>query len=116
VAGTDKGAFSEGFTDNFTYGTISVGGGAPGMLRLVDLFDSLNRNGPAGAAEALYIHDLAVGNGSTLDLNGLHVYYDGTFVKQGTILGGWPIFVPEPATLSLLALGGAAMMRRRKKN
>ncbi len=110
VAGRDLGMTTDGFLDNFTLGGLVVGGVQPATLRLEDLFD--NTGTPPN--EALYLHDLAVLAGSTLDLAGLNVYYDGTFTGEGLILNGAPVFVPEPATLALLALGAAAALRRRR--
>ena len=84
-------------------------------MQLGDTFDNGNRGGPAGAAEALYLHDLIIGPRSILDMNGLHVYYDGRFISAGTIQNGQPIYVPEPATLALLAAGLVAVWMRRRR-
>ena len=43
--------------------------------------------GPVAEAEALYVNSLVVPNGSTLDLNGLHVYTRGTQLG-GNVVGG----------------------------
>ncbi|MCX5653805.1 MAG: autotransporter-associated beta strand repeat-containing protein [Planctomycetota bacterium] len=45
------------------------------------------------------------------------ISYEGDY-DAGTLIGGNDVVValPEPATLALLALGGLAMLRRRKKN
>lgn len=113
VGGMDLGAELEGFRENFALASISLGGEAYPSVRLVDAYDNGNRGGPAGVAEALYLHNLTLGPGSTLDMNTLHIYYDGVFLSQGAILNGQPVFVPEPGTLALLAVGGLLAMRRR---
>jgi hypothetical protein len=114
VAGQDLGPNADGFDLNFVLGTLAVGGDHAALLRLEDVFDNGNRSSP----EALYVHDLTVGPGSVLDLAGLSLYYDGTFVNEGTVMGGEPAFAaPEPATLGLMALGvvGALLRRRRPR-
>ena len=115
VAGFDWGSVTEGFDLNFALGKLTLGGADVGKVLLADNSDNGNRGGPAGDAEALYVHDLVIGPASVLDLNGFHVYYDGAFINQGTILNGGPIFVPEPATLSLLAAGMAAVWMRKRR-
>jgi hypothetical protein len=115
VAGMDLGATADGFTNNFGLGTLELGGLAgAGRVMLVDLFDNrLESNAP----EALYVQNLIVNPGSELWLNGLHLYVNGSLVSPGDggLFGGGDIFVPEPATMVLLALGGAAMLRRRRR-
>ena len=46
-------------------------------------------------------------------MNGLHLYYVGTFVNEGAIIGGAPAWAPEPATLAFVLLGGLVLLRRR---
>jgi hypothetical protein len=79
----------------------------------VDLFDNQT---DSNAPEALYVQDLIVNPGSELWLNGLHLYANGTLVNpgDGSLYGGGAIYVPEPATLFLLALGGLVALQRRK--
>ncbi|NLF30462.1 MAG: hypothetical protein GX591_06200, partial [Planctomycetes bacterium] len=52
----------------------------------VMLVDDADNQLDGGAAEALYVHTLALGAGSTLDLNGLSVYYVTLVDDGGTIL------------------------------
>jgi hypothetical protein len=103
VAGMDFGAVTEGFQDNFTLGTLVLGGEQPVRGVLFDLVDNGNRS----SAECLYVHNITIGAGSELDLNGYHVYYDGALVNNGSVVGGTPAFVPEPSALVLLAAGTA---------
>jgi len=86
VAGRDLGPGPEGFVHNFTLGGLSVGGGQPATVRLEDQVDNGNRSSP----EAQYVSNLYVGTGSTLDMNGLHLYCDGVLIEDGTIIGGSP--------------------------
>jgi len=106
VAGKDLGPVAAGFVGNFVLGSLVIGGDAPRSIWLEDIIDNGNRS----SAEALYVHNLTVGPGSKLDLAGLHLYYDGTLVNNGTIIGGTPLFVPEPATLGILLLGWAHLL------
>jgi hypothetical protein len=106
VAGKDLGASPAGFNDNFALGSLVIGGAVPRNIWLQDIIDNGNRASP----EALYVHDLTIAVGSSLDLAGLHLYYDGAFGNQGSVLGGSPIFVPEPATLGILAIGLTSLL------
>ena len=79
--GQDLGNVMAGFTHNFVYGSLSLSGGT--YVRLVD-----NAHNATGAQpEALYVGTLLVPAGTTLDLNGLHVYAHQTQVL-GTVVGG----------------------------
>jgi hypothetical protein len=68
VMSDDLGATPEGFTNNFDYGTLTVTNDT-----FVELVDQSHNSSGTGS-EALYADTLIVANGSTLDLNGLHVY------------------------------------------
>ncbi|MCY2931217.1 MAG: PEP-CTERM sorting domain-containing protein [Planctomycetota bacterium] len=122
-----------GFTDNFALGAVHLN--VKAQVQLADAFD----NGRRGAgAECVFIDTLTFDKASVLDLNGLWLYVDGNQVSalESHIAGGrlwdsqggalhavydpvhdWTV-VPEPATLSLLALGGLVPtlsgLRRRK--
>jgi len=108
VAGRDYGATTQGFSDNFALGSLVVGQINPLTVYLFDSTDNGNRASP----EALYVHDLSIGSGSTLNLHGFDLYYDGTLDNQGAITGGNAIFVPEPGTLLLLAAGLSLLKAR----
>ena len=93
VAGRDLGYTSDGFgSDNFAMRDLRVGDhDTEGHLRLADLFDnSLQDAEPE--PEALYVEQLSVSRGSTLDLNGLNLYVrnipqiDGEIIESG---GAW---------------------------
>jgi len=114
VAGRDIGYAIGAFDLNFDLGRLILGSGEGiGQLRLVNQHD----NWPAwDGPEAAYVHDLVIGSGSYLDLNGLNLYYlHGSIHPDATIVGGTLSVVPEPTTVGLLAIGSllAALRRRR---
>jgi hypothetical protein len=85
----DLGYVPAGFTNNFDYGTLALGN--KNYVKLVDQDHNSNVPGP----EALYVDSLVVPAGSTLDVNGLHVYarkiqIDGSVIN-GTVLATAPI-------------------------
>ncbi len=70
LCGGDRGGAWSSFQDNFTIGRIEVGTATtPGCLRLANAFP--NSGMPT---EALYVRELVVRSGSSLDLNGMQVY------------------------------------------
>ena len=79
---TDWGATSAGFLSNYAYTTLALANGT--YLELVD--ESQNSNG-SSAPEALYVENLVVPSGTTLNLNGLHLYAANEQVA-GTVVGG----------------------------
>ena len=98
----DLGPFESGFTRNFAFGTVKLANNT--YVRLVDE----SRNTASGAApivdEAVYVDTLDVPAGTTLDLNGLHLYAR-TLQGDGTILNGTvrtDITDDEMADVSLL--------------
>lgn len=85
VMSRDLGPFESGFTRNFAFGTVKLANNT--YVRLVDE----SRKTANGAAqivdEAVYVDTLDVPAGTTLDLNGLHLYAR-TLQGDGTILNG----------------------------
>jgi hypothetical protein len=72
IACEDLGAVAEGFDADFALGALTLGGQDVGRLELLDLFD--NRPDWVGD-ECLYVRELTLGSGSSLDLNGFTLYY-----------------------------------------
>ncbi|MDE2507323.1 MAG: PPC domain-containing protein, partial [Planctomycetota bacterium] len=83
----DLGATQAGFQNNFAFGTVSVT--ANTYVQLVDN----SKNSTGTGAEAVYVNELVVPSGATLDLNGLHLYVRGSQIA-GTILNGTITEVP----------------------
>lgn len=94
VFSNDLGNKDVGFDHNFGYGSIKVESGS--YLKLVDSRD----NSPGGSPEALYVDNLTVAGGGTLNLNGLHVYTRSSVV-DGTVVGGTVTILPDGGALSL---------------
>ena len=79
VASRDVGPFTAGYVDNFAIGTLMVG---PTTTSLV--LNSVEDNSPG--AEALYVIDLVLEGGTTLDLNGFNLYYASLIDNGATII------------------------------
>lgn len=96
VAGKDLGGAAAGFAQNFAINGLLVGGAKAARVQLVDASDNGNRrlSFRHNGNEALYTHKVVVTKGSTLDLNGLKVYCDGTVNILGTVLNGSIVIVP----------------------
>ncbi|MCK4624622.1 MAG: PEP-CTERM sorting domain-containing protein [Phycisphaerae bacterium] len=74
AAGEDVGAVAGGFvTANFLLDTLQLGGTAAGKIQLVDDYDNQNDGSPGN--EAVYVNNLIMNAGATIDLNGLNLYY-----------------------------------------
>jgi RHS repeat-associated protein len=89
---SDLGNVSSAFSKNFAYGTLALGNNT--RVKLVDN----NHNSAGIGAEAVYTDTLVVPSGTTLDLNGLHLYARSMQV-QGTVLNGSVSQVPDQGAL-----------------
>ena len=112
--GGARGKSGGGPIGGFAIGTLHLGGPAGvGRLQLVDLVE----NYPGwGDDERLYVGSLILGPGSSLDLNGLDVYYLHLANRGGSIdLGGGQLVeVPEPSAVILYAFALIGVLRRRR--
>lgn len=104
LPGEDLGPQSPGAppANNFFIGSLIIGTvDDPTYVSLTDNFEfSLN-------GDALYVGSLFVNDGSTLALQGFHLYVDGVLVLPGdTQYGGGWIVVPEPGMVGLLFAAG----------
>ena len=75
VRGANQGPFSFGFDENFGFGDLTLEQG-----------DLTFQQSVGGRAQ--YVRNLTVAAGSTLDLNGIPLYYIGDFVNDGQVIGG----------------------------
>ncbi len=90
----DSGAVTAGLSDNFAYGTLALSSNT--YVKLVDQSDNVTGSG----AEAVYAYSVVVPSGTTLDLNGLHLYVEFEQIG-GTVLHGSIGQVPRPTSLSI---------------
>src|SRR5262249_11507048 len=93
VMGQDRGNVAAWSTRNFQLGTLQLSGT---YARLVDNAD----NAAGTGAEALYVDNLIVPAGSTLDLNLFRVYARSTQIA-GTVVGGTINAAPDGGPLAL---------------
>src|SRR5271157_5251712 len=83
----DLGNTAAGFNDNFAYGTLQLAANT-----YVELVDNA-ANSPGSTPQALYVNNLIVPAGATLNLDGLHLYVhteqiNGTIVSGGAVVSG----------------------------
>ena len=81
VMSRDLGTAAAGFDHNFVFGTLALANST--RVQLVDQSD----NASGAGAEAIYVNSLIVPVGTTLDLNGLHLYTRAAQIA-GNIVGG----------------------------
>jgi hypothetical protein len=91
-AGVDIGNLQLAWTDNFVFGTLQIGTSHT-YVRLVNDYDNstacISVHCQTGANEALYVNELIVESGATLDLAGLNLYVRNTFTNNGgTVVNG----------------------------
>jgi hypothetical protein len=72
AAGRDLGTAAEGFNGNFELASLALGGANTGGLRLIN---NIVNNPSVVGTDALYVTELTVGPGATLDLSGLNLYF-----------------------------------------
>ena len=94
VMSADLGNAIAGLTHNFSYAGLSLANHT--YVKLVDQADNATGAGP----EALYVDALSVPSGTTLNLNGLHVYARSLLIN-GTIVGGTINLLPDSGPIVL---------------
>jgi len=87
VMSQDLGNVAAGFNQNFAYATLQLTANT-----YVELVDNA-ANSPGNTPEALYVNDLIVPAGATLNLDGLHLYVhteqiNGTIIAGGAVISG----------------------------
>jgi hypothetical protein len=92
AAGIDVGNFTSGWENNFVFGTLEIGTSDTYLILLDDYNNSANcLNGLCenNSGEAVYVNDLILESGATLDLSGLNMYVRNTYLNNGgTVLNG----------------------------
>ncbi len=90
----DLSAVQSGFVNNFAYNTLTLASST--YVQIVDQSKNTSTNQP----EAVYVNELVVPSGTTLDLNGLHLYARGEQVA-GTVLNGTILQIPSSGPIAL---------------
>jgi hypothetical protein len=90
----DRGADSEGYSENFAYGTLEL---TSGFYRLVNNSD----NYPGEGTEAVYVEKLVLPPAANLNLNGIKLYVGSSSQINGIVTGGsvtvvFPAVIPVP--------------------
>jgi T5SS/PEP-CTERM-associated repeat protein len=106
AAGTDLGDVPAGYTNNFQVAKLVIGAGA--RVVVGDELDSGNRNGPGGAAEALYVDTLEFADATgLLGLNGVTIYYNQLIGDPSQLTA-----IPEPGSGCLVLVGLLLLAKR----
>jgi len=90
----DGGSDATAFSQNFAYGALSLSNNT--YLKLVNVSD----NAVGAEPEAVYTNSLIVPAGTTLDLNGLHLYTRAAQIG-GTVIGGTITQIPDSGPITL---------------
>ena len=124
VTGIDVGIVGAGWADNYMLGTLEIGT-SDTYVQLVDDYDNsdtcLSGYCEIWSGEALYVADLILEAGTTLDLAGYNLYVLKDFFDNGgTVLNGTVTVasaVPLPAAVYLFGSGfiGLVGVARRKR-
>lgn len=115
VAGVDYGItnFNTAAGANYSLSRLQLGEtGLGSTMTLVNTND--NNTGTAGT-EALYVGTLELLASSTINLNGLNLYYQQLQTNSFSLTVNGPgglFMIPEPTALALLMLAGLALWRR----
>jgi Dockerin type I domain len=92
AAGIDVGNFTTGWENNFVFGRLEIGTSDTYLQLLDDYNNSANcLNGlcEINSVEAVYVNDLVLESGATLDLSGLNLYVRNTYTNNGgTVING----------------------------
>jgi hypothetical protein len=103
AAGADLGNYSAAWQDNFVLGTLEIGPSDTHVLLVDDYGNSaacLNGLCEAGSTEAVYVNNLVLESGATLDLAGMNLYVRNSFTDNGGSLVNGSVTVGDVPTLA----------------